>query len=148
VRRAPQGAVTDETRIAAIVRDLEAVLLGQTTVEALVASHPVGSSPYERAKPEVPSTEVKIDNEISRDFTVIDVFTEDRPGVLYTIAHTLHEQRLDIHRSKVGVEADRVADIFYVRDNATNRKILDARRLEEIAAALKRALPTAARERG
>jgi [protein-PII] uridylyltransferase len=69
------------------------------------------------------------------------VFTEDRPGVLYDIARTLHEQGLDIHRSKVGVEADRVADIFYVRDKATNEKILDGQRLEEIATALKRALP-------
>jgi hypothetical protein len=45
------------------------------------------------------------------------------------------------------VEADRVADIFYVRDNATNEKILAPRRLEEIAQALKRALPVATKER-
>jgi [protein-PII] uridylyltransferase len=147
IRRAPEGAVTDEGRIAAIGRDLEAVLEGRLTVEALVAARPVAPSMFERAKPEVPSTEVKTDNEISRDFTVIDVFTEDRPGVLYTIARTLHEQGLDIHRSKVGVEADRVADIFYVRDNATNEKILAPRRLEEIAQALKRALPVATKER-
>lgn len=141
VRRPPEGAVTDEARIAAIRRDLEAVLEGRITVEKLVASRPVGPSLYERAKPEVPPTEVKIDNEISRDFTVIDIFTEDQPGVLYNIARTLHEQGLDIHRSKVGVEADRVADIFYVRDKATNQKVLEPRRLEEIAEALKRALP-------
>jgi [protein-PII] uridylyltransferase len=146
VRRPPEGAVTDESRIAAIHRDLEAVLEGRITVENLVASRPVGPSLYERAKPEVPPTEVKVDNEISRDFTVIDIFTEDKPGVLYNIARTLHEQGLDIHRSKVGVEADRVADIFYVRDKATNHKILDPRRLEEIAEALKRALPV--KERG
>jgi [protein-PII] uridylyltransferase len=141
IRRAPEGAVTDESRIAAITRDLEAVLEGRTTVEALVAARPVTPSIFERAKPKVPPTEVKTDNEISRDFTVIDVFTEDRPGVLYRIASTLHEQGLDIHRSKVGVEADRVADIFYVRDKATGEKILEPRRLEEIAQALKRALP-------
>jgi [protein-PII] uridylyltransferase len=146
ISRGPEGAVTDPARIDAIRRDLEAVLEGRTTVEALVASRPVGPSLYARAKPEVPSTEVKIDNDISRDFTVIDVFTEDRPGVLYNIARTLHEQGLDIHRSKVGVEADRVADIFYVRDNATNQKILEPRRLEELAVALKRALPGPAKE--
>jgi [protein-PII] uridylyltransferase len=117
------------------------VLEGRITVEELVASRPVGPSLYQRAKPEVPPTEVNIDNEISGEFTVIDIFTEDKPGVLYNIARTLHQQGLDIHRSKVGVEADRVADIFYVRDKATNQKILDPRRLEEIAAALKAALP-------
>jgi [protein-PII] uridylyltransferase len=147
VRRANEGAVTDESRIAAIRKDLEAVLEGRITVEALVASRSEAPSIFERAKPKVPPTEVKIDNEISRDFTVIDVFTEDRPGVLYRIASTLHQQGLDIHRSKVGVEADRVADIFYVRDKATGEKILEARRLEEIAQALKRALPAAGKER-
>jgi [protein-PII] uridylyltransferase len=147
IRRAPEGAVTDESRIDAIRKNLQAVLEGRTTAEALVSARPVHSSIFERAKPEVPPTEVKIDNEISRDFTVIDVFTEDRPGVLYTIARTLHEQGLDIHRSKVGVEADRVADIFYVRDKASNEKILQPRRLEEIAQALKRALPGASKER-
>jgi [protein-PII] uridylyltransferase len=147
IRRAPEGAVTDEGRLAALRRDLEAVLEGQQTVEALVASRPVGPSLYARAKPEVPPTEVKIDNDISREFTVLDVFTEDRPGVLYTIARTLHEQGLDIHRSKVGVEADRVADIFYVRDGATNQKVVDPHRLDELAAALKRALPVITKER-
>jgi [protein-PII] uridylyltransferase len=147
VRRGAEGAV-DEGRIAAIQRDLHAVLEGKVTVEDLVASRPVGPSLYARAKPEVPPTEVKIDNEISPGFTVIDIFTEDRPGVLYTIARTLHQQGLDIHRSKVGVEADRVADIFYVRDNATNQKILETGRLAEISQALKQALPTgAAKER-
>jgi [protein-PII] uridylyltransferase len=141
VRRPPDGAVTDEVRLQAIRRDLQAVLEGSLTVERLVASRPVGPSLYERAKPEVPPTEVKMVNDISPDFTVIDIFTEDKPGVLYNIARTLHEQSLDIHRSKVGVEADRVADIFYVRDKATNQKILDPRRLEEIAQALQRALP-------
>ena len=84
---------------------------------------------FARSRPEVPPTEVKVDNEISRDFTVIDVFTEDRPGVLYTIARVLHEQGLDIHRSKVGVEADRVADIFYVRSERrpTARSSIPAR---------------------
>src|SRR6185369_16191884 len=44
VRRAPDGAVTDEGRLAAIRRDLEAVLEGRITVEKLVASRPVGPS--------------------------------------------------------------------------------------------------------
>jgi [protein-PII] uridylyltransferase len=141
VRRAGNGAVTDEGRIESIRRDLEAVLEGKLAVEALIASRPQGSSILDRARPKVPRTEAKADNDISREFTVIDVFTEDRPGVLYTIARTLAEHGLDIHRSKVGVEADRVADIFYVRDTASGEKILDPARLAEICEALRRALP-------
>jgi [protein-PII] uridylyltransferase len=142
VRPATAGAVIDDAKIAAIRRDLEAVLEERILVEDLVASRAASaSSIFARSKPEVPPTEVKMDNEISRDFTVIDIFAEDRPGVLYTIARTLHEQGLDIHRSKVGVEADRVADIFYVRDKASSQKILDPERVSAIREALLATLP-------
>ena len=142
VRPATEQAVIDDARIESVRRDLLAVLEGKVAVDSLVTSRAAStSSIFARAKPEVPPTEVKVDNEISRDFTVIDVFTEDRPGVLYTIARVLHEQGLDIHRSKVGVEADRVADIFYVRSEATGGKVLDPDRIAAISEALGNALP-------
>jgi [protein-PII] uridylyltransferase len=147
VRPATAATQIDEARIAGIRRDLENVLHGRIAVESLVASRAASSvSMFARSRPEVPPTEVKVDNEISRDFTVIDVFTEDRPGVLYTIARVLHEQRLDIHRSKVGVEADRVADIFYVRSEETNGKVLDPARIATIREALIGALPGSRKE--
>ena len=70
---------------------------------------------------------------MSTDFTVIDVYTQDRPGVLYTITRTLSSLGLDIHLSKVATEADRVADVFYVRD-AEARKLGEARGAEVVAA--------------
>jgi UTP:GlnB (protein PII) uridylyltransferase len=66
--------------------------------------------------------------------------TEDKPGVLCTITHTLAEQGIDIQRSRVGVAADRVADIFHVRDSATQDKIEDEARIAVLSQALKRAL--------
>jgi [protein-PII] uridylyltransferase len=140
IRKEPDGAVTDERRIEAIRRDLEAVLSGRVTVESLVGKRPPPSLLYQRAKPKVPATKVNVDNDSSRTFTVVEVFTEDKPGVLYTITHTLAAQGLDIHRSRVGVAADRVADIFYVRDTASGEKVEDDQRIEAISAALKLAL--------
>jgi [protein-PII] uridylyltransferase len=141
VRREPEGALMDAARIAAIHRDLTAVLDGRVTVSELVSRRPPISGLFERAKPKVPPTQINVDNDASRDFTVVEVFTEDRPGVLYTITKTLAEFDLDIHRSRVGVAADRVADIFYVRDNRTGDKIDDESELENLKAALKAALP-------
>ena len=140
IRKEPDGAVTEENRIEDIRRDLEEVLLGRVTVESLVAKRSPPSTLYQRAKPRVKPTEVNVDNDSSRTFTVVEVFTEDKPGVLYTISHTLAEKGLDIHRSRVGVAADRVADIFYVRDTASGDKIEDNERIESISAALKLAL--------
>ncbi len=140
IRKEPDGAVTDEKRIEAIRHDMEEVLSGRVTVESLVAKRPPPSALYQRAKPTVPATEVNVDNDSSRTFTIVEVFTEDKPGVLYTITHTLAGQGLDIHRSRVGVAADRVADISYVRDTATGEKIEDDERIEALSVALKQAL--------
>lgn len=140
IRKEPDGAVTDDARVAALRRDMEAALAGKITVEALVAKRPRSSPLYQRAKPQVKATEVNVDNDASRAFTIVEVFTEDKPGVLYTITHTLAEQGVDIHRSRVGVAADRVADIFYVRDDATEQKIEDEDRIAALSEALTRAL--------
>jgi [protein-PII] uridylyltransferase len=146
IRKEPDGAVIEEHRIQSILRDLKAVLSGRITVESLVAKRPKSSPLYQRAKPKVPPTEVNLDNDSSRTFTILEVFTEDKPGVLYTITHTLAEQGLDIHRSRVGVAADRVADIFYVRDNSTGKKIEDPVRIDALSADLKRTLAENARD--
>ena len=37
------------------------------------------------------STEIEIDNEASDDFTIVEIFTDDRIGVLFTITHNLHQ---------------------------------------------------------
>jgi [protein-PII] uridylyltransferase len=142
IRKEPDGAVTEKHRIDSIRRDLEDVLSGKTSVESLVARRPKPFALFERAKPQVPATQVNVDNIASHTFTIIEVFTEDKPGVLYTITHTLAEQGVDIHRSRVGVAADRVADIFYVRDQATGKKVKDPERLDALTEALENALPT------
>jgi len=140
VRDSMGRAVTDEVRWRKIREDLEAVLSGRVKVETLVASRPRTDSVAAWKTPEVP-TEVKIDNEVSRDFTVVEVITEDRPGVLYAITRTLFTQGLDIHRSKIATEANRAVDVFYVRGNATGAKVTDEARREALRAALRASLP-------
>jgi [protein-PII] uridylyltransferase len=85
-------------------------------------------------------TEIEVDNEVSADYTVIDVYTQDRLGVLYAITRTLAALALDVYFSKVGTEADRVADVFYVRDEQSGGKITDTERLEDVRRALAGAL--------
>jgi [protein-PII] uridylyltransferase len=76
-------------------------------------------------------TRVNIDNSTSHRFTIIDVFTHDRTGLLYTIARTLFELELSVGRAKIGTFLDQVVDVFYVTDRQ-NRKIQDEQRLEAI----------------
>jgi [protein-PII] uridylyltransferase len=128
VRDGMRRPVMDEGRWTKVREDLEAVLTGRVTGEALVAARPRGDSIAAWRTPAVP-TELKLDNDVSRDFTVMEVITEDRPGVLYAITRTLFNEGLDIHRSKIATEANRAIDVFYVRDKANLVKITDPERM-------------------
>jgi [protein-PII] uridylyltransferase len=140
VRDSMGQAVMDEARWRKVRLELEAVLSGKMTLTDLVATRPKTESVVAWKTPAVP-TELKVDNGVSRDFTVVEVITEDRPGVLYAITRTLAAEGLDIHRSKIATEANRVIDVFYVRDKATGAKIIDDDRIAALRAALLASLP-------
>jgi [protein-PII] uridylyltransferase len=82
--------------------------------------------------PVAPSqTRVNTDNSTSDRYTIIDVFTHDRTGLLYAIARTLFEMGLSVWRAKIGTYLDQVVDVFYVTDRQ-HRKVEDESQLEEI----------------
>ena len=129
--------ITDPARWKRVEDDLARVLSGSATVEQVIEERRDKSSLPERVVPKV-RTEIKVDNEVSSDFSVIDVYTQDRLGVLYTITRTLADLALDIHLSKVATEAHRVGDVFYVRERGGGK--LDDHRVDEVRLALAEAL--------
>jgi len=88
----------------------------------------------EPAGPKSPPV-VVLDNRASDLYTVIDVSCDDRVGLLYDIARTLYELRLETHLAKVMTPSGRVRDVFYVR-GADGRRIEDLEHAAEIKAAL------------
>ena len=76
-------------------------------------------------------TQVRIDNNTSDRFTILDIFAADRMGLLYSIARTLFEMGLSVSVAKIGTYYDQVVDVFYVSDQQ-GQKIHDAARLEQI----------------
>lgn len=129
--------ITDAARWKRVEDDLARVLSGAVEVEQVIAERREKSSLPERVLPRV-RTEIKVDNEVSNEFSVVDVYTEDRLGVLYTITHTLAQLALDIQLSKVATEASRVADVFYVRERGGGK--LSPDRVDEVKLALGEAL--------
>lgn len=81
------------------------------------------------AKP-VP-TDVKVDNSTSDNFTIVDIFANDRIGLLYTITRKLFELGLSVHVAKIGSHQSQVVDVFYVADRGGG-KIYDETRLQRI----------------
>ncbi|WP_136512932.1 [protein-PII] uridylyltransferase [Geomonas edaphica] len=127
----PQGfVITEENRWARFESDLRQVLEGKVRVGQLVAKRHRPSILTEKAKPTVPAR-VEIDNEVSSDYTVIDIYAHDKVGLLYSITSTLTRLGLYIGVSKISTKVDQVADVFYVKD-IFGHKISDPGKLEEI----------------
>jgi len=84
-------------------------------------------------------TEVLIDNEVSDSYTVIDVFADDKLGLLFLLAKTLVQLDLSIHMARIGTRLDQVVDVFYVT-TASGEKIQDPRLCEQIQSGLQHAV--------
>ena len=67
---------------------------------------------------------VLIDEDGSDFYTIIEVYTWDRPGVLHTITNTLYELGITIQLAKISTPGAQVADVFYVTDLGGN-KLMD-----------------------
>lgn len=84
-------------------------------------------------------TQVLVDNSTSENSTILDVFTHDRPGLLYVITKTLSELKLSIQVAKIGTYIDQVVDVFYVVDE-DGGKVYDELFLAEIRSSLYHAI--------
>jgi [protein-PII] uridylyltransferase len=113
--------------VADAIRD---TLLGRVTVEELFARHRRFQPAAPAATPLDP-TKVEIDNESSDAFTIVDVFAQDRQGLLHVIARALWDLGLSVHSSKVATRLDQALDVFYVTDRE-GRQVADPGRIEEI----------------
>ncbi|MEL6167354.1 MAG: [protein-PII] uridylyltransferase [Pseudomonadota bacterium] len=61
-------------------------------------------------------THVTFDNEASDIYTVIEVDTRDRPGLLYDLARTLSEANVNIASALIATYGEQAVDTFYVKD--------------------------------
>jgi len=86
-------------------------------------------------------TEVLMDNDVSDSYTVIDVFADDKPGLLFVLAKTLVQLDLSIHMARIGTRLDQVVDVFYVTD-AQGDKISSGDVEEKIQRAIQKAVNT------
>jgi len=128
------GIALEDQRWQRVERDLERVVGGEADIERLVAEARVAQAAGRKFVRRF-ATEVTVDNRSSEQFTVLDVFTQDRVGLLFAITHTLFKLGLIIHLARISTNADQALDVFYVSDRANN-KITDLERMRELRAAL------------
>jgi [protein-PII] uridylyltransferase len=134
--QAPHGRLLERKRWSAAKSDLLRVLTGQISLEEVLQKNKTGSL-LQKHLPAVP-TQISIDNRGSQNFTIVDVRAEDRMGLLYVIASTLHRLGVEIALARISTEAHRAIDSFYV--SSRGAKVTDADQLNELLQALERAI--------
>lgn len=126
--------ITDQNRWQKVEADMTNVLHGTTSVADLVNSRQRPTLLQAKSARKFP-TRIDIDNEVSEEYTVIDIYAHDKVGLLYLITSTLNQLGLYIGVSKISTKVDQVADVFYVRD-IFGQKIVLEERLEDIRTTL------------
>lgn len=119
------GAVPD-SRMQEVATAIQGVLLGKRTVADLFATntrHQITTQTVMKMP-----TRVVIDNDSSETCSVIDVFANDRTGLLYVITKTLLNLDLSVSIAKIATHIDQVLDVFYVTDT-NGEKIKEGERL-------------------
>jgi [protein-PII] uridylyltransferase len=96
---------------------LDAVLTGETVnLHKLIAQQTSQRSVYTAYLGERIPTQIRFDNSLSDDRTLIEIETEDRLGLLHAISQTFAEQKLDISTARIVTERGAAMDSFYVRE--------------------------------
>lgn len=84
-------------------------------------------------------TEITFDNEGSEIYTIIEVDTRDRPGLLFDLTRTLSRNNIYIASAVIATYGVQAVDVFYVKDmfglklhSESKRKSLENKLLEAI----------------
>ena len=111
----PQDKIFENERWAIAERNLDTALSGGLDLAKALQDK---MSAYKTIKPKASkrSHRIVVDNTSSSFFTIIEVFTYDFPGLLFSITDALFQAGLDIWVAKISTKIDQVVDVFYVRD--------------------------------
>lgn len=123
VTDAKTGLLANRDECVKFEKLLHASLTGHLDLPALIARLKVAAPLYKSPGDERIPTTVRFDNATSDYYTIIDIETEDRVGVLYIISQTFSELNLDICVAKICTEKGAAIDTFYV-SQADSRKIV------------------------
>lgn len=80
-------------------------------------------------------TQVRFDNLSSRAYTIIEIFADDQPALLYNITKTLADFEISIARALISTRREQLVDVFYVQ-NGAGAKISTPEEMEELRRAL------------
>lgn len=126
--------IPSEKRIDKIQKKWQKISSGEVKVDDLIRERARLYPPEAIRQSAVETPDIKFDNSLSRDCTVIEIHSDDRIGLLYNIASVFDRLEVNIVSAKLSTRGRVVADVFYV--NTLEKKKLDPSTFEKIQALL------------
>ena len=122
-----------------VAKDVERAIDGRLALQARLDERTRSHRRRHRPGMNQLAPRVRFDNEISPEFTVLEVFGPDSVGLLYRLTRAMAEFQLDISTAKISTLDADVVDAFYVTDR-DGGKLEDPLLQEEIRRSLLHAL--------
>ena len=109
------GTKDVERRLQQFKKDLKRVVTGEVPLKDLLFERIESNGIKQKIIPRV-SAEVKINNQDSDFYTIVEITGEDRLGILYEITQALTNHGCDIHFARISTLGNRIVDVFYIQD--------------------------------
>ncbi|MBL4872080.1 MAG: [protein-PII] uridylyltransferase [Rhodobacteraceae bacterium] len=107
------GAPYDQTRLARLRKMILRILQGEVIARDALRSK---DKIKKRERDFIVPTSVIFDNDGSEIFTIVEVDTRDRPGLLFDLARTLTDCGASISSAIIATYGEQAVDAFYVKD--------------------------------
>ncbi len=108
-----EGKPYEAARLPRLTQMIEKTLRGEVVAqEAFKAKDKV----KKREKAFDVPTHITFDNDGSDIYTIVEVDTRDRPGLLYDLARSLAEMNVNVANAVIATYGEQVVDTFYVKD--------------------------------
>ncbi|MGO8987432.1 MAG: [protein-PII] uridylyltransferase [bacterium] len=119
-----------DRRLQQFKKDLEEILGEKASLRDLLSKRKEVNGIKQKVIPRVPQ-EVKVNNQDSDFYTIVEVMGEDRLGILYEITQALTDHGCDIHFARISTLGNRIVDVFYVQDE-WGEKIKEKNRTDQL----------------
>ena len=138
------GSPYDATRLPRLRQMIDKTLKGEVvTTEAIKSRDKI----KKRERAFRVATSITFDNEGSEIYTIIEVDTRDRPGLLFDLTRTLANANVYIASAVIATYGEQVVDTFYVKDmfglkfhSLSKQKSLERKLREAIEKGVERAI--------
>ncbi|MGR3506994.1 MAG: [protein-PII] uridylyltransferase [Paracoccaceae bacterium] len=138
------GSPYDATRLPRLRQMIDKTLRGEVvTTEAIKSRDKI----KKRERAFRVATSITFDNEGSEIYTIIEVDTRDRPGLLFDLTRTLANANVYIASAVIATYGEQVVDTFYVKDmfglkfhSLAKQKALERKLRDAIEQGAKRAI--------